>query len=90
MEVLGGTRRSLDPQGRSKTCWHLRSAVTASCTEGSLPRSRALREARIRSVADWLVEALEADGWPIVSTSAKTGDEVEGLFESLASRMTAF
>src|SRR5262245_32753123 len=35
------------------------------------------------------VAALEAAGWTIVRTSAKTGEAVEGAFEALATRLVA-
>ncbi len=34
------------------------------------------------------IAALEADGWSVVRTSAKTGDGVERMFLTLAERMT--
>lgn len=83
--VADGTRRStLD------TAIELQR--TATQVVGPVPFILALNKADLSS--EWEIEAadvesLAARGWQVVKTSAKTGDQVEGAFSTLATEMLA-
>lgn len=63
---------------------------TAQDALGPVPFILALNKADLTTawqVEDHAVEQLTAGGWPVMKTSAKTGDRVEGAFVTLARAM---
>ena len=81
--IVDGTRRATLDTAREL---HQR----ARDTVGEVPFLCALNKADLK--ASWEVTPedvgdLENDGWQVLQTSAKTGDQVEGAFQILAERM---